>query len=118
MYMPTRIAIVRRYGIEVSDDGFTPTPDGPVHIDDSKECKALIRHNLIQQAADRMVDDTWHSLRLAGLAVDRELVRALAERQVGAAPPPDLWPAADPSACSLPPPTTRAHRHGPHSRPA
>jgi hypothetical protein len=56
MDMPTRIDIVRRHGIEVSDDGFTPTLDGPVHIDDSRECRSLIRHNLIQQAADRMVD--------------------------------------------------------------
>ncbi len=56
----------------------------------------LVPH--LAATADRMVDDTWHSLRLAGLAVDRELVRALAERQVGTAPPPDLWPAADPAA--------------------
>lgn len=35
MNMPERIDELRRRGLTVSDDGFMPTPDGPVHIDDS-----------------------------------------------------------------------------------
>ncbi|MGD9548345.1 MAG: Fic family protein [Candidatus Krumholzibacteriia bacterium] len=57
---------------------------------------ALVQH--LAATADRMVDDTWHSLRLAGLGVDRELVRALAERRQGATARSPLWPAADPVA--------------------
>jgi hypothetical protein len=72
MDLPTRIAIVRRHGLEVSDDGFTPTPDGPVHIDDCPTCRLLTMTP--RQRIDAAMD------RLAVKLADAFIVRAELER--------------------------------------
>jgi hypothetical protein len=43
--LPERIDQLRLYGLIVSDDGFLPTPTGPVHLDDSPMCRALLAHD-------------------------------------------------------------------------
>lgn len=52
MNMAERIAKVRYYGILVSDDGFYPTPTGPVHIDDLELGRVLLAHDDLLAACE------------------------------------------------------------------
>lgn len=56
MTLPERIDQIRRYGIAVSDDGFTATPTGPVHIDDSEMCRVLLAHGDLLAACKALLN--------------------------------------------------------------
>lgn len=59
MTLPERINLIRRYGIDVSDDGFFATPDGPVHIDGSKLGRALLAHDDLLAACKAVLRDIY-----------------------------------------------------------
>jgi hypothetical protein len=63
--LPTRIDLVRRHGLEVSDDGFVPTLDGPIHIDDCPTCRLLTMtpRQRLDAAMDRLAERLAESCR-------------------------------------------------------
>ena len=59
MDLPERIDLIRGYGIMVSDDGFYPTPTGPIHVDDSDLCRALLDQKRLEKALQMIADRPW-----------------------------------------------------------
>lgn len=70
--LPQRIANARRNGLDVSDDGFIATPEGPIHVDDWSASDEL---DLLRKYADSdcrcpCCDETRHCVAGCTLQAD------------------------------------------------